>query len=296
MQPGSEWRYGIAKAIYLVYAENPKVAAIFLGGSTARGHADRYSDIELGIFWHQPPTDEERQKAADNFPGDLVYLYPYNEAEEVWSDDFMVGRSQTDIPKSGVLVEIAHTTVDFLDRTFDAVLVDHDPDYLKQNFIAGVLDGIPLYNEALIQEWKQRAAKYPDELLMNVLRRYAQIDHFWRWEMWLDRGNNLMMLYQSWAEIQQKLLHVLLALNRVYYFGFKWLDVVAARLDKKPPDLVKRFAQVYAVEPAEGAGILATLVEETYDIIDAQFPHLDVDWLRSVFRYKRPFWDEAPPA
>jgi len=53
----SQWRRKIAQNIGSVYAGNRKVAAVILGGSTARGHADRYSDIELGVFWHTPPAD-----------------------------------------------------------------------------------------------------------------------------------------------------------------------------------------------------------------------------------------------
>ncbi|HET9221727.1 MAG TPA: hypothetical protein VFO07_04450, partial [Roseiflexaceae bacterium] len=45
-------------------------------------HADRDSDIELGVFWHQPPTDADRQTAANAISGDLVRLYPYDPAEE----------------------------------------------------------------------------------------------------------------------------------------------------------------------------------------------------------------------
>jgi hypothetical protein len=33
-------------------------------GSTAHGHADRYSDIEIGVFWNRAPTDDERRIAA----------------------------------------------------------------------------------------------------------------------------------------------------------------------------------------------------------------------------------------
>jgi hypothetical protein len=114
--------------------------------------------------------------------------------------------------------------------------------------------------------------------------------------MWLARSGNLMMLYQSFTQVQQQLLHVLLGLNRVYYFGFKWLDVVDERLVQKPPDLVRRLKQVYQVDPASGAHELAALVEETYDLIEKQLPEIDVDWLRTVFRYRRPAWDHAPPA
>lgn len=295
MNAASQWRYALVQQIAPIYANNPHVAAIVVGGSTARGHADRYSDAELGVFWHQPPSDADRQTAASAINGDLLRLYPYDPAEEVWSDDFMLGRAHPDQPKSGLLVEVAHYTTDFLNRTFDAVLDQHIPDALKQNLIAGVAGGIPVHNTDLIQQWKKRAAKYPDELALAVVKRYAQIDHFWRWEMWLARSTNLMMLHQLFTQAQQQILHVLLGLNHVYYFGFKWLNVVVERLRYKPDDLLQRLTRVYQVEPAIAAHELAALVEETYDLVEQHLPQVGVERLRTIFRYRRPVWDDAPP-
>lgn len=295
MNTASQWRRLFAQQLAPIYAVNPHVAAVILGGSTARGHADRYSDIEIGVFWHQPPTNADRQAAANAIPGDLIMSYTFDPVEEVWSDDFMLGRAHPDQPGSGILVEVVHYTTEFLNRTFDVVLENYDPDALKQNLIAGVVDSVPLHNAELVQQWKTRAATYPDGLAVAVVKRYAQIDHFWRWEMWLARSNNLMMLYHSYTQVQQKLLHVLLGLNRVYFFGFKWLDVVSERLAQKPPDLLRRLRQVYQVNPASGALELAALVEETYDLVEMQIPEIDVAWLRTVFRYRRPTWDNAPP-
>jgi len=291
----SQWRHALVQQLAPIYAANPHVAAVLLGGSTARGHADRYSDIELGVFWHQPPTESDRQMAAARISGDLIALYPYDPSEEVWCDDYMLGRVHPDQPKTGVLVEVVHYTTDCLNRTFNAVLEQHRPDALKQNLIAGVVDGVALYNADLVQHWKARATPYPDGLAIAVVNQYAQIDHFWRWEMWLERNANLMMLYQSFAQVQHKLLHMLLGLNRVYYFGFKWLDVVAERLRYKPADLVQRLGRVYQVEPANGAQQLSTLVEESYDLVEQHLPQVDVAWLRAVFHYRRPLWDHAPP-
>lgn len=129
----------------------------------------------------------------------------------------------------------------------------------SQNLIAGIVDGVPLHNADLVKRWKARAASYPNGLATAVVNRYVVIDHFWRWEMWLARGTNLMQLYQSYAQAQQQLLHVLLGINRVYYFGFKWIDVVAERLKHKPDDLVQRLSRVYQVTPAEGAHELKAL-------------------------------------
>lgn len=296
MNAASQWRAALARQIAPLYATNPHVAAVLLGGSTARGHADRFSDIELGVFWHHPPTDAERLIVANQIKGDLVRLYPYDPTEEVWCDDFTLGRRHPDQPNSGILLEVVHYTTDFLNRTFDAVLDHANPDPLKQNLIAGVVQGVPLHQVELVQLWKARAANYPEALAIAVVNRYALIDHFWRWEMWLARSSNLMQLYHSYAQVQQQLLHVLLGINRVYFFGFKWIDVLAERLQHKPNDLVRRLSQVYQVEPAAGAQELTALVEETYTLVEQQLPQVDVARLRAVFRYQRPIWDAAPPA
>jgi hypothetical protein len=296
MNTASHWRQTIAHDIAPLYADNPAVAAVIIGGSSARGHADQYSDIEVGVFWHTPPTDADRQVVVDRADADLVVLYPYDAQEEVWCDDYMIGRAAPDAPKSGILIEAVHYTTDFMSRVFEQVLEQHNPEELKQNLIAGVLDAVPAHGAALIEQWQNRASHYPEALAIAVVKRHATIDHFWRWEMLLHRHQNLMLLYQSFSRVEQQLLHVLLGLNRVYYFGFKWLDVVAERLPLAPPNLVDRLGQVYQVEPAEGARQLATLVEETYDLVEKHMPTIDVGWLRGVFHYQRPIWSEQPPS
>jgi hypothetical protein len=295
LNPPSRWRLDIARRLASLYAPNPHVAAIIAGGSTARGHADKYSDLEFGVFWHQPPTDEERKAAIDQSKGDLIRIYPYDPQYEVWADDLMMGRAAPDLPQSGLLVEIVHYTTDFMHRTLDSVLLQHDPDEDKQVLLSAILTGIPLHNQPLLQLWRQRASSYPHELTAAVVQRHAQIDHFWRSEMYLHRHENLMMLYHSFHQVQVKLLHVLLAINHTYYFGFKWLDILTSRLPIAPPNLLHRLTQVYQVPPAEAAPLLAALVEETYDLIEQHVPGIDVAWLRRVFRYRRPLWEEPPP-
>lgn len=294
MNEASQWRVKVATPIGALYAENKKTAAVIIGGSTARGHADKYSDIEIGVFWHEPPTDDDRRSVIEKAGAELVYLYPYDSEYEVWSDDYRMGHNQKGEPRSGVSVETVHYTKEFMQQTLDDVLLKHDPDENKQNLISGVKDGIPLHGNKLLEKWKLQAATYPNELSIAVLKRHAQIDHFWRWQMWLERGDNHMLLHQSFSQIQIKILHMLLALNKTYYFGFKWLDVINERLHIAPNDLLNRMRNSFINEPEIGASQLAELVEETYDLIETHHPELDVDWLRKVFRYERPTWEEMP--
>ncbi len=290
----SQWRREIAEKIGHVYAQNGKVAAVILGGSTARGHADRYSDIELGVFWQTPPADEDRRAAIDRTGADLVRLYPYDPSEEVWADDLMAGRTDPSLERSGALVEVVHYTTDFIDRTLRAVVENFDPHLAKQNLVSGIVDGIPLAGGELAEKWKVRAGTYPDGLARAMVERHGVIDHFWRWRMFLERGQNLMLLYQMYSQVEQQVLKMLLGLNHVYYFGFKWPDILARRLALAPDHLEARLREPFQSSPEAGARQVIELVEETFDLVQAALPGVDVERLRRIFHYQRPFLDEPP--
>lgn len=294
-ETGSQWRKELVKQAAEIYQANPHVDAIILGGSTARNHADRFSDVEIGVFWRQPPTDKERDEMAKQTGADVLRLYPYDEHEQVWSDGLMLGRKSIAEANSGVLLEVAHYTNKFVENTLEEVLVKHNPDEWKQNLISGILDGVPLKTSNSLERWKSQVINYPDGLAVAVVRRHAQIDHFWRWQMWLQRGLNMMMFYKSFVQIEEQILHMLLGLNRVHYFGFKWLDVVISRMSIKPPNLAHRFQEVYTLPPEDGAKSIVKLVDETYALIEQHMPEIDVRWLRRVFHYERPSWEQKPP-
>lgn len=291
----SQWRRELSTQVAEVYAANPHVDAVILGGSTARNHADQFSDIEVGVFWHQPPTDTERKEMANQTGGDVLRLYPYDEGEQVWCDDLMLGRKSIVEINSGVLVEVVHYTNIFIESTLDDVLIKNNPDELKQNLVSGILDGIPLKPSNSLEQWKTRAKNYPDGLAVAVVRKHAQIDHFWRWQMWLQRGDNRMMFYKSIIQGEEKILHILLGLNKVYYFGFKWLDVVIDKMSIKPSDFSRRLKELYVLPPEGAAKSMISLVDETYSLIEQHIPEIDIERLRQIFHYERPFWEQEPP-
>ena len=116
--------------------------------------------------------------------------------------------------------------------------------------------------------------------------------------MYAERGENLPLLQALLAGVQQRILHTLLALNREYYFGFKWLNVVLERLRIAPEDFGARLRNVNRLDPAEAALELSHLVDETYDLIEQYAPGIPADEIarmRQFFHYRRIPWDEPPP-
>jgi hypothetical protein len=297
MNAASAWRLALARRVTSPYVENPKLAAMIVGGSVSRGHADRFSDLEIGGFWHEPPTDEERLAAATvaatSTGGEVQRIYPYDPAEEVWEEGIFLGRAGPDRPSTGLLVEIPHYTVGFMERTLIDVLDSYNTSDAKQSILSVLLSAIPVHGEELIRVWRARAAEYPRGLALAMVAKHAQIDHFWRTEMFPERGNNLL-LYDAYVHVARKLLYILLALNRIYYSGFKWLDLQINRMQIVPDDFSSRLNRVFQAETQVASAQLAQLVEETYTLIEQHMSEVDVEWLRQVFRYRREPW-EGPP-
>ena len=154
MTPQPMWPTGdylLRRRVAAAYSTNSHVAAAIVGGSVSRGHADRFSDIEVGVFWHQPPTDAERLASAEATGGDVQRIYPYEPEEEVWEDNLFLGHVAAGQRSTGVLVEVVHNTTEFIERMLDDVLVHYDPSEFKQNLMAAFIHAVPVYGEALIE-------------------------------------------------------------------------------------------------------------------------------------------------
>jgi hypothetical protein len=290
--PASLLRLALGERLTPAYANQPGVVAVIVGGSVARGHADRFSDLEVGVIWAEAPTEPERAEAIDAAGGDLVRLYPAEEGERggpIWSDAWKLGRLD-DVPLTGIEVDMHHFLEETVDGVLDAVLVDCDPDPLKLSFVGFILHGIPLHGSDRAQSWQERAAAYPDELRVAVVRAHAQIEGLWRLDAYCARGNPVAG-YAVLTSAHEELLQTLLGLNRVYFPGFKSLEAVTAELDLAPRDLLVRMQASYPLRPGVSKAGLTELVEETYDLIEEHLPEIEVERLRGFLRYERPLWD-----
>jgi hypothetical protein len=63
MNEPSQCCLALGERVGLAYVANPKARVVMVAGSTERGTADRYSDVEIDVYWGEPPTDAECQSA-----------------------------------------------------------------------------------------------------------------------------------------------------------------------------------------------------------------------------------------
>jgi hypothetical protein len=171
------------------------------------------------------------------------------------------------------------------------VVVGHDPASWKQLLLGALHDGVPLAGSELLNGWRRRAS-YPEGLARAVVHRHAPIDHFWRFQMFAARGSHLWRA-RKLADVHERVLLALHAVNRVHWRGTKHLVSAYARLPLAPPRLAERMEEAYAAP--DPTPVLEPLVEETYDLVERHLPGVDVDRLRRTFRYRRPLWDAEEP-
>jgi Domain of unknown function (DUF4037) len=269
-------RRDLAKIVAPAYVANPKVAALLLAGSVARGLADQFSDIEIDIYWHAPPTEADRQAPIERFGWQPVYSVV---DENEWADGFLI---------EGVKVDTSQFLVATIERYLrDAIeRADTEPEY--QVRITALQHGQPLHGAELIERWRAKIAPYPEALAQAMVAQHLEFRPRYLLEM-LAARDDVLVLHRELVDAQQHLLDVLMGLNRLYapHPYHKWLDWEAGQLRIAPPDLNCRLRQVLRAEPHAAVEEIHQLIEETFVLVERHLPGFDTGQARAVFEERR---------
>ncbi len=277
MQEESLWRYALAQQIASHAHANPKVAAVLVEGSVARGYADRFSDIDLAVFWAEPPTAQEHRDILTRAAGRYRHPSPSHREAASW---------ETRTVREGVAIDVRHTTVAATEGLLAAVLEHADPRLSKQQRLAALRSALPLVNPTLITRWQQQAAAYPYELAVAMVRTHLRFRPAWEQEQLAER-HDVLVLYDSLCTAQKQLLLVLLGLNRLYYPGWRWMDRLLNQLQATPPNLSPRLKQLFAIvsiDPLASAYQLHELIEETFRLVEIHLGEVDTQAARERFQ------------
>jgi hypothetical protein len=278
MSAASRGRLALAHKIAPAYVADPRVCAVAVTGSVSRGRADRYSDIELGVFWAAVPTDDERRAAVARAGGDLWHVFPYDEHAEEWGEDYYV---------AGVKIDAGSATVGSVERRLSDVVDRHDAALSKQHLAAALQHAVSLHGAPLIERWQQRIASYPEELARAMVRQHLRFNPIWGPEMLAERGE-LLELHAYLASAGRKILAVLLGLNRIYHPGHKWVNYLIGEMTIAPPGLARRLRQMFLVEPSKGVELYRELTEELFGLVEQHLPDVDTAAAKAFFRHRRP--------
>ena len=287
MQEESRWRYVLAQQIAPHYHANPKVAAVLVEGSVALDYADRSSDIDLAVFWAEPPTAKERRDIVTRAGGSYRHPSPSHREAAGWSEHYELG---------GAAIDVRHTTVQATEGILAAVLEHADPSLFKQQRLAALRSALPLVNPPLITRWQQQAAAYPHALAVAMVRAHLRFRPAWEQEQLAER-HEVLVLYDSFCTAQKHLLLIQLGLNCLYYPGWRWLDRLIDEMQVTPPNLSRRLKQLFAIvsiDPLASVYQLHDLIEETFRLVETHLGEVDTRVARARFRGQRWAGEHAP--
>jgi hypothetical protein len=284
LNEASRWRLDLARRIAPVYAEIPGVRAVAGLGSVARGWADRYSDVEFGVFWQEPPSDEARRLAAERAGGTERRSPPLNERIRAWEEEYYV---------HGVKIDLGHFTLAAVEGILSDVLERHDPSTPGQNTLAALQDALPLHGEDLLQKWRARAGDYPPALARAMVEAHLRRSPLWFAAMHSERDDFILFRYNL-SVLSRELLLVLLGLNRVYDPGHKWVHRLIDRLAIAPADFGPHLRALLHAEPRAAIEPLQALVDEVFALVELHMPEVDTAAARARFHESPHAWDEPP--
>ncbi|MEM7129451.1 MAG: nucleotidyltransferase domain-containing protein [Chloroflexota bacterium] len=304
MTKTSQGGIAIAKKIASVYRCNPNVQVMILGGSVARQWADPYSDLELGVFWNSPPTDEERTTLIRQAGGDLWTFHshpPYSTwiASEHWGLERIEIDSRTYAGTS--MIDVKHMTVTNLEQCIQDVIEELDTALDKQVVLSAIVDGISLIGDEALQNWQLQARSFPTPLAVKIVQENLWFGPWFPALGYIER-NDVLVTHQHFIWAGQSMLRVLAALNRVYYPSseHKWMTRLANELQFAPPNLAERLQEVFTLDLAGGWKSLRTLLDETIQLVEEHLPEvnsmalfkdhpeINTDWAKNR-------WEPNPP-
>ncbi|MGH2558729.1 MAG: hypothetical protein ACRDJH_06670 [Thermomicrobiales bacterium] len=278
-------RLELALQIAPAYAAHPRVVAVAVGGSVARGHADRFSDLELAIFWSVAPSSQQRTSAARRAGAVHRRDFQFDRASQSWEEDYEV---------AGLKIDVRHITVASTEWLLADVADRFDVALSKQVFAGSICHSIPLAGHKTIERWRARA-EYPGGLAQAMVQANLGFGPKSYLAM-LAARDDCLLLYDLFCRIERLVLGMLLGLNRVYppSADFKWLDWTIRRLPIAPPDLAGRLRRPYAIPPPLAVEELGRLIDETLTLVEFHLPEVDTAPTRARIAQRRPVW--VPPS
>jgi predicted nucleotidyltransferase len=273
-----------AEALAQVYASQPDVLAIILGGSSARAVAQAGSDIDLGLFWKQIPSPKESIQLIDRIGGRLTrrvdnqQRYSMGNPRRQGCIEIVDIWPSADQPCIGL--DIEHETVAGTEKVLSEVVDQYDPSIEKQELLSVIEHGIVLHGHDLVNHWKEKAKCYPDEIVEKMVSQYLMGigSKLLNQAHWI-RSQDWFMLYEGFLDIGRRLLLTIMGLNRVWVFtdnqNFKGWKYFTDRFAWQPDHFVDRIGNLLQSDVSVSIQGFADLIEEVLAYVDIRLASMD---------------------
>ncbi len=280
-----DWRFRLAQRIADAYAVDQNARVVMIAGSVGRGAADRFSDIEIDVYYTQPPSDQARQAAVARSGAALLDM---DEDPDEWAEQLGFGPFH-----AATSTFLVSTMERYLSETLEAGRTAP----LAQARIHSVLHSIPTRGAELVESWRDRAAHYPDILAHAMLAEHLDQRRFWYAAHMLAARDDVLLLHDVLLDAARKLVWALQGLNRRYLMTpehIKWLDEMIAGLPITPHEFGGRLKQLLRMQPHDAVAAMEQLIEETLLLVEAHEPDFAIAPFREA-AHRRIALDQPPP-
>jgi hypothetical protein len=250
-------------------ADRVALRGALLTGSGGRGDADYYSDVDLLLYVDEIPPMATSAALCDAVAG-TRYARKSGASEDFSAEEFVV---------EGIRVDLAFFTVRWVEARLSALLDDlAEFDTPSQKILIGLLEGLPLHGEHLLDRWRARVAAYPEPLRKAMVERYWRFFALWYAGAAIARRDAELWRVDMLLDATFNLLGVLAGLNRVYFtrFQFKHLRRFVAQLSLSPVRLADRLEGLFRMDPQSSASELERLIEEVAALVHGELPDIDL--------------------
>ncbi|MBZ0301117.1 MAG: nucleotidyltransferase domain-containing protein [Anaerolineae bacterium] len=294
MNAASQWRSDMARRLVPHYAAYPHVEAVVLLGGAARGWADSYSDIDLVIYWREPPTEAERRAVIQTLgahPGDFGDTFatqPDAHLRYWWEEYYLTGDADT-----GLKIDIGHHLSADMDAVIEAVTRHDDVHPLKHEMLYSIKRVQAFYGKDRVAGWSRAAGRCPESLARHLVEQNLRLPPFWMAAACIER-EDWLLYSRILSEVGQRLLAAVVYLNREYYPGPKRQAYLLAELPIQPDVFNGRLNAVLRGDPREAPPGVYQLYDEVVALAQQHLPALNLDGAQAQFHYRRPRWDSPP--
>lgn len=287
MNDAIPWRRRLGDRVADAYAAEPNAVAVLIAGSVGRGTADRYSDLEIDVYYDRAPTEAERVAAVRRSGGELIALDQDDmEFEEQFSFD-------------GFTVTTSTFLVSTMQACLDRVTTRGEIDLRAQTRISSAQHGIAVTGQSLIDAWRVQAEHYPNRLKHAMWDEYLPtLAAFGPTEAMLAEREDLLLLYRRMTAAQRAVVGALLGLNRIYAptpDHDKGTAEIIGSMRHAPAHLARRMRSALLCAPTDGVRRLGEVIDDVFTVIrDAEPDGDNTGYQVAAASRSRQAWDEPP--
>jgi predicted nucleotidyltransferase len=258
----------LAERVSSAYLTHAEPCAILLVGSAGRGDADGFSDLDLILYYDDPTSEAALAAARAELRAERFALKTSPDEEGSYGERYYL---------DGVQCQLGHIPVESFEGEIARLVVELELDEELPKIVTGLIEGLPLYGEDRIVQWRRQAA-YTEELQRAMIEKHWRFFPWWYFRERLGARDTTIWRYDVLVQSAYSLVGVLAALNRIYFstLEFKRSSDFLRRLAVAPPDFEERVHALFELDEDESTAELESLVSETGNLVAERFPDLDL--------------------